>query len=102
MRSSRSGKELQLRAERRDNYERTKDVLAQIDKRAAVTESIVAENRRELLDTVRQLVIPEKPDINAQMQMELMKGLVQNPEGLGDAMAQMMAFAEEQERRKQE
>lgn len=46
--------------ESRENFQKTRDTLAEIDKRAAVIEAVVAENQRELLDTVKKLVIPEK------------------------------------------
>ncbi len=67
----------QAAKESRENFQRTKDVLATIDKSAAVTETIVAENQRELLDTVKKLAIPEKSEADEQMGMELTKALMQ-------------------------
>ena len=39
--------------ESRANYDKTKDVLGQIDKKAEVIEKVVADNQRELFDTVK-------------------------------------------------
>lgn len=80
--------------ESRANFEKTRDVLAEIDKRAAVTEQIVAENQKELLDTVKRLAIPEQPDVSDQMGVALMTKLLENPEGLGDSLEQIMRLAE--------
>ena len=66
--------------ESRANYEKTKDVLGEIDKKATVIESVVAENQRELLDTVKRLAIPERPDIGEEIGAEFLKTLLQDPD----------------------
>ena len=68
---------LQAAKESRENFQRTKDVLAQIDKSATVTEKILAEHQRELLDTVRRLAIPEKSEADEQMGVEFVRALMQ-------------------------
>ncbi|MDE2669691.1 MAG: hypothetical protein OXI51_08550 [Chloroflexota bacterium] len=62
--------------ESRENFQKTRDTLAQIDKSATVTEKILAENQRELLDTVKRLAIPEKSEADEQMGVELTKALM--------------------------
>ena len=66
--------------ESRENFDKTKDVLADIDKKAELIERIVAEHQRELMDTVRSLVLPQKPDMGEQIGMEFMKIMMQDPE----------------------
>lgn len=79
--------------ESRENFEKTKDVLAEIDKKAAVIEKVVAENQRELLDTVKKLALPEKPDFGEQVGLELMRAAVQDP----NMMNQFIEIAKTQE-----
>lgn len=67
----------QAARESRENFQRTKDVLAEIDKSATVTEKILAENQRELLDTVKRLAIPEKSEADEQMGVEITKAFMQ-------------------------
>lgn len=83
--------------ESRDNFEKTRDVLAEIDKRAAVTEKIVAENQRELLDTVKKLAIPEKPDIGEEIGAEFMRALLQDPNNASELMSELIKMAPSQE-----
>ena len=66
--------------ESRANYEKTKDVLGEIDKKATVIEKVVADNQRELLETVKKLVIPEKPDPGEEIGLEFLKAMVQDPD----------------------
>ena len=81
----------------RRNFEKTRDVLAEIDKRAAITEKIVAENQRELLDTVKKLAIPEKPDIGEEIGAEFMRALLQDPNNATELMSEIMKMAPIQE-----
>jgi len=80
--------------ESRVNFERTRDLLAEIDKRAAITEQVVAENQRELLDTVKKLAIPEKPDVSDEMGKMFMAKMLESPDGLGDFLGQIALIAE--------
>ena len=80
--------------ESRQNFEKTRDLLAEIDKRAAVTEQIVAENQRDLLDTVKKLAIPEKPDMGQEIGLAIMTKLLENPEGMSNSLEQFAKLAE--------
>ena len=66
-----------------DYYDKTKDVLAEIDKRAAVIEKTVAESHQQLLNTVTnllsQIATPAKPDIGEQLGMEFMQQMMRDP-----------------------
>ena len=66
--------------ESRANYDKTKDVLGQIDKKAEVIEKVVSDNQRELLDTVKKLAIPEKLDPGEAIGMEFFKAMIQDPD----------------------
>lgn len=69
--------------ESRANSEKTRDLLAEIDKRAAVTEKAVVESHQQLLNTVtgllNQTAVPTKPDIGEELGMKFMETLMQNP-----------------------
>ena len=67
-----------------DQYEKTKSVLAEIDKRATVTETKVTESQDKLLSTFTKLIdetlIPKKVDKGEQLGMWLMQTMAQNPD----------------------
>jgi len=71
-----------------DIYDKTKDALAQVDKKAEVIESVVQRNQEQLMNTVTNLlnetVIPKKPDMNEQIGMQLMTGLLQDPSKMAE------------------
>ena len=60
--------------ESRANFDKTRDVLAEIDKRAAVTEKTVSDSHQQLLTTVtnllNQTVVPAKTDLGEQFGVE--------------------------------
>jgi len=72
-----------------DIYDKTKDALAQIDKKSEVIENVVQRNQDQLMSTVTNLlnevVIPKTPDNNSEMGLafmqSLMASMVQNPDG---------------------
>ena len=70
--------------------DKTKDVLAEIDKRAAVIERTVTESQRHLMDTmtniINETVIPKKPDAGEQMGLQLMQQMLANPAQAGESM----------------
>ena len=78
----------------RENYEKTKEVLAQIDKKSEVIQTFVADNQRELLDTVRALAIPEKPDLSEAFALQFFSQLMQNPEKVNSAIPTLMEITE--------
>ena len=84
--------------ESRANYERTKDVLAEIDKRASVIEKVVTENQKQLLDTVtsllRETATPVKTDMGEQFGLALMQTMLAEPEKGGQIMQSLQPFIE--------
>ena len=84
--------------ESRENFKQTRDLLAEIDKRAEVTEKLVSESQRELLDTVRRLVIPEKPDMGEQVGMAFLNLLTQDPDKFASSVEQMSDFSDRMSR----
>ena len=68
--------------ESRENFEETRNLLAEIDKRATVTEKTVAESQQQLLNTVTSLLsqtVPTKPDIGEKLGMEFFKAILTDP-----------------------
>ena len=80
--------------ESRANYDKTKDVLGQIDKKAEVIEKVVADNQRELFDTVKKLAIPEKPDPGEAIGMELFKAMIQDPDKFNSMISTLGQLAQ--------
>jgi len=70
-------------------YDKTKDALAQIDKKSEVIENVVQRNQEQLMNTVTNLlnevVIPKTPDNNSEMGLALLQSVMssiqQNPDG---------------------
>ena len=60
--------------ESRDNYEKTKDVLSEIDKKASVIERVIADSHKQLLDTVTA-----KPDMGEQFGAAFISMMMQDP-----------------------
>ena len=67
-----------------EQYDKTKDVLAEIDKRAAVTEKAVNESQNKILSTINKIVdesiITKKQDLGDQLGMMFMQLIIQDPE----------------------
>ena len=87
----------------RDYYDRTKAVLAEIDKRAAVTERTVTESQQQLLDTVttllRETAVPPKADAGEQFGQAFMQAMLQDPAKapqLMDSFTRLMDFGKQQ------
>ena len=82
---------ISLRAEResRANYDRTKDVLAQIDTKAAVVETVVKENQQQLLDTITSLLVPNRDTMDEKMGMAILDAMMKNPQGMGPMLQQI-------------
>ena len=81
--------------ESRANYEKTKDVLAEIDKKATVIETIVADNQRELLETVKKLAIPEKPDPGEEIGLEFLKAMTRDPDSFNKMLPTLMQLSQQ-------
>ena len=88
--------------ESRENYQKTKDVLAEIDKRSAVIESTVTENQQQLLDTVTNLLqetaAPPKANMEEQFMGALMQTMLTDPAKGSEIMKGLMPFVEMSQR----
>ena len=65
-----------------NNYERTKDVLAEVDKKAAVIEGSVNETQRKLVDAVTSIVAPKEPTMEEKMMAAVFPAMLADPESL--------------------
>ncbi len=68
------------------NYERTKDVLAEISKQAAVIEGTVSETQSKLLDTVTAIAKPKEETQEDKLLETLLPEMMKNPELLATLM----------------
>jgi len=81
--------------ESRSNYEKTKDVLAEIDKRAEVIQTTVSDSQRQLMGTMTNIlnetVIPKKQDMGEMMAASFLQAILpaiaEDPEKLGELVA---------------
>jgi len=73
--------------------ERTKEVLAEIDKKSAIIERTVSESQKQLMDTmtniINETIIPKKKDMGEEIGMQFMQQLMANPSQSGDMMAML-------------
>ena len=93
--------------ESRENYQKTKDVLADIDKKSAIIEKIVTDNQQQLLDTVTNLLkvtaTPAKADVGEQFLVSFMNTMMTEPEKGGQilqGLEPLIELAERQEKLK--
>lgn len=87
--------------ESEDNFQKTKDVLAEVDKRAAVIEATVNNSQEHLLTTLTNILnetaIPKKANINEQITSQFFQGLLSDPEKaskLVSSLAPLIQLAE--------
>ena len=84
--------------ESRDNYEKTKDVLSDIQKSAAVIETTVSANQQQLLETVttilKETTVPEKMSMEDQAGMMFLQAMIQNPESMGPMIQSLQSLTE--------
>ena len=73
---------LSRQAERQsvENYNRTKDVLAEISEKAAVIESTVNNTQEKLVDTITEIARPQKESQEEVMLRTLLPAILQQPE----------------------
>ena len=64
------------------NYERTKDVLAEISKQAAVIEGTMSETQGKLVDTVTAIAKPKEETQEDKLLGALLPSMVNNPQFL--------------------
>lgn len=66
------------------NYEKTQELLAEIDKKAAVIDSVVQKNQEQMMSTltniVNETIIPKKPNFGEQIGADLLKSAITSPE----------------------
>ena len=75
------------------NYERTKDVLGEISKQAAVIEGTVSETQGKLVDTVTAIAKPKEETKEDKLLGALLPSMVNNPEFL----EQLIRMGEQQQ-----
>ena len=63
-----------------ENYNRTKDLLAQVDKKVAVIEAMTNSTLEKLVDTVTDIARPEKADAETALLTALLPQLLSNPD----------------------
>jgi hypothetical protein len=63
---------------------RTKETLAEVDKKSAVIERTVSESQQKLMDTLTNIlnetIIPKKEDMGEKMGMQIIEQMMSNPE----------------------
>ncbi len=68
----------------REYQDRTKEVLAEIDKKSAVIERTVSESQKQLMDVmtniINETVIPKKVDMGEQMGAQFFQSFMKNPQ----------------------
>ncbi len=82
----------------REYNDKTKEVLAEIDKRAAVIEKTVTDSQQQLLDTVtnivRETAVPTKPDLGEQMAAQFFQVMMTDPAKANDMITALQKFGE--------
>lgn len=72
------------------SHEKTKEVLAEIDKRAAIIDKTVSESQQKLMETmmniVNETVIPKKADLKEQMGFQFAQSLFSDPQKAKEMM----------------
>ena len=74
-------------------YDRTKDVLSEINKQAAVIEETVSRTQTKLVDTVAEIAKPQKETSEEILLKTLLPAMVQDPA----LMERMMEFGNKQQ-----
>ena len=93
--------------ESRANFEKTRDLLAEIDKSASVIEKNVTESQQHLLSTVTNLLnqtaVPPKPDLGEQIGVEVFRSLLSDPDKASQtlsALENLSKLSEQQNERR--
>ena len=80
-----------------DYYVKTKDVLAEIDKKAAVIDSTVSSTQAKLVDTVIAIAKPSVVSADEKLQSVVWDALGQKPELLGRIIERVAEGGEDEE-----
>ena len=84
--------------ESRENYRLTRDLLAEIQKTSAVTETVISQSHRQLQDTVISLVAPKpatdpQEERNMEMGLALFQSMLQsNPDNTSEILRILTQF----------
>jgi len=65
-----------------DNFQKTKDVLAEIDKKSALIEMTVSQSQKELLQAVLKILnesIPKRVDATQEIGIKVVQAIIANP-----------------------
>ena len=81
--------------ESRYNYDRTKDVLTEIDKKASLIEKVITDSHKQLLD-----VATAKPDAGEQFAAAFLPMMMQDPKKAGEFIESLQPLMELGERAK--
>ncbi len=90
----------------RSFYDKTKDLLNEVDKRTSVTEKAISSSQQQLLSTmtsiVNETVIPKKQDVGEQIGLMFFQQLLSNPKEAGGMMEALKPFMDmvEQDKKK--
>lgn len=81
-----------------EQYERTKGVLTEIDKRSAVTDRTVRDTQEKMLSTIttiiNETVIPKKADMGEQFGLAFIQMMMQDPAKAGQVLEKMKPLVE--------
>jgi len=87
-----------------DIYDKTKDALAQIDKKAEIIDNVVQRSQEQLINTVTNIlnetIIPKKPDAGEEFGVRFLNSLFENPSTANENMKMLMSLANEVEKSK--
>ena len=85
-----------------DIYDKIKDALAQIDKKAEIIDTVVQRNQEQLINTMTNIlnetVIPKKPDIGEEIGAQFLANILQNPSDAPESIKNLMVLAGEIEK----
>ena len=80
------------------SYNDTKDLLAEIDKKAAVIDSVVHEEQEKLMTTLTNIVnetaIPKKKDIGEEIGAQIISDMFKNPDQAQGTIKSLETLAE--------
>jgi predicted component of viral defense system (DUF524 family) len=79
-------------------YDKTKDLLNEVDKRASIIESVTTNSQEKLLSTMttilNETVIPKKEDMGEQLGLLFFQHLLSNPQNAASMMETLKPFIE--------
>jgi predicted outer membrane protein len=80
------------------HFEKVKDVLAEIDKRAMLIDKTVSDSQQSMLQTLTRIidetVIPKKVDVGEQMAAAFMQSFIDDPTKAGKGLEKMLPLVE--------